>query len=184
MKINFKCKDRNIDIFNNIIRSCSRLTSLDISGVGQITDQSIINLTNLRIIKTCINRQVTDESISSLINLTNIYISYSNITDEGIKSLTKLKSRERTIHNSKNITDEGVKNLTKLKSIIACNKNITDSGLKNLINLTSIDVNYNENISTKSMGRLTCLKDLKISMHNRNENIVNLIKLSSKLTDF
>ena len=94
------------------------------------------------------NKKITDEgmkTISRLKNLTRLYIDYTTITDKGLASLTSLNNLQYLNLVGTAITSKGMlqlKGLTKLQSVYLYKTNITPSdwaNLKNTFPKTMID---------------------------------------------
>ena len=86
------------------------------------------------------NKKITDEgmkTISRLKNLTRLYIDYTTITDKGLASLTSLNNLQYLNLVGTAITSKGMlqlKDLTKLQSVYLYKTNIAPSDWANLKN--------------------------------------------------
>lgn len=144
---------RSMDIpYNLIPRKNIALTYLNASHNPNITDKSILKLTNLTHLNASHNENITDKSIVTLINL--VYLDAS--------------------HNEK-ITDKSVSKLINLSSLNASNnQEITNTSVVLLVNLTDLDVSYNKNITNCSVYLLNKLRYLKLDGDsNINTNKLN-----------
>ena len=83
-----------------------------------------------------------------------------NITNEGIKHLTQLRSLN--LSSNKTITDEGIKPLTQLKNLNLFNNNtITDEGIKHLTQLRNLNLAGNRTITKKGIKHLKICKIIR-----------------------
>jgi len=99
-----------------------------------------------------------DEVLKNLPNLEKLSLNYSgNVTNNGLKILTKLKSLRLPYYSDREIqlselSDEGIKNLINLKKLY-CNFKITNKGLKKL-QLTELHCRHNYNITDKGIEHM------------------------------
>ena len=109
---------------------------------------------------------ITDELISQLTQLTDLIFTCDGITNNGLKTLTNLKTLG--IHQNDKITNDILTNFPKLTKLeLFCN-NITDEGLSKLTNLKFLSIfdDYSNNFTDLSIKKLTALTDLYIKNTN------------------
>jgi internalin A len=103
--------------------------------------------------------------------LTTLDLSYTKITDAGLRELHKLKNLTSFNLWSTGITDAGLKELTQLEKLTELNlgyTKVTDAGLKELIglkNMTVLDVSDTDitDTGTKELVRFKNLTGLKLT---------------------
>lgn len=81
---------------------------------------------------------LTEDDLSKVVELT---LSYTPITDTGLKELSKLSGLTHIYLNETKITDEGLKELARfkqLKSISLQRTDITDAGVRQLLKLPNL----------------------------------------------
>lgn len=120
-----------------------------------ITDDHIINLTQIIELSASGNKNITDKGIKNM-NLKYLLADSSGITDKGIKHMNL-----EFLCVSKNslITGEGIKNSTSLHTLIAgIGSGITNKELENL-NLSELRAITNPNITHDGIKHMTNLKD-------------------------
>lgn len=124
-------------ITNDGIKHMNKLKSLTLIG-GSITDQILkkLNLNDLTI-SHC--NDITNDGIKNMISLKELNISFSNITNEGLLKL----NLEKLSISSCDITIDGFKHMSNLKSL-SCENKESDLQYFNLEEL-SIDLQYLEN---------------------------------------
>jgi hypothetical protein len=78
----------------------------------------------------------------------------TDITGKGLEYLKPLSLHTLSLSSIVNITDEGVKKLSSIRSLTLCCKNITDKGLKSILNqcqeLETLVIYDGENLTDES----------------------------------
>jgi Leucine-rich repeat (LRR) protein len=126
--------------------------------------------------------------LKKFVNLTTLNVSdysFTQINDEAISTLLRLKSLELSQHpyirsNSQQLTisNIGVKKLLNLNHLnLKGNAKITNEGIRKLVNLTSLDLSRNELITIEGIRELTNLSSLKITKNNNTISLDQIRKL-------
>ena len=112
---------------------------------GLIDDETIEKAICQHLTKT--PSELTEADLRTVVELT---LSYTPITDAGLKDLAKLKGLTHIYLNNTNITDLGLKELAKckqLKSVSLQRTKVTDAGIRSLVklpNLVELDLRITE----------------------------------------
>ncbi len=153
------------------IAKLTQLTNLNINGNKLITNDGISLLTNLLHLD-CLGNDITEEGVKNLTKLISLKSRFT-ITNDFIKNFTSLK--DLTLKSGDLVTDVGIKALTQLTDLTLCNKLITDQGISHLTNLTKLNLDY----TSALWCSVTWLGIRKL------ENLRNLNSLKEKLgTEF
>jgi hypothetical protein len=176
------CKQTSITNF----KSMPHLRSLDLRGCyqsytkGHFTNAIFQDLTGLTSFYVDQNQLITNSGIKQLTNLTTLYVSNCNVSNDGLSTLTKLvhlemynlKVTDAALDSLPNIEDlkitfidistEGLHKLKKLKYLhaINCDKINHCRGLENLP-LSSLSLAYS-NIKNEDLKYLYKLKSLTL----------------------
>ena len=162
---------------DDALRQLTALTSLNMSGCQQITDEGIRGLTQLQRLNMYRSR-VTDDGLRRLTRLTHLYIGCNLlITDEGIKHLPSLQ--QLGMRQCVNITDAGVAHLTQLTHLDMGLSKLTDAGIAHLTQLTHLDMAKSSRITDAGLQRLTRLTHLNMKYAEQitNEGLRTLTSL-------
>ena len=122
--------------------------------------------------------QITDNGIDSLSQLTDLIklsLSGTRVSDKGIKSLGQLKSLRMLNLFDTDLTDEGIKNLahiTSLTELLLGGPKVTEMGIRSLAPLTSLTTLYfmDTELSDHAIENLVHLTSLK-SLHLTNSRL-------------
>lgn len=170
-----------------------------------VTDETLLSLTNLTDLDLTNNTIITDNAVSKLINLTCLNIYGSNITNVGISSLHRLKAlhidKERTISSVdiQNLTnlqqlgrnkiekmavseiiesfDEKIEEKTRLGNLFELK--LMNNDLIKMKLLKKLKLHRNANITDEALSTATTLKTLILrdNAHISNKGIYTLINL-------
>lgn len=139
---------------NNGISSLRNLRTLQCPS--EITDECIIELTNLEKLNCDRCDLLTDNIFEHLPNLRSLKCNRT-FTDKGMRKLKNLHSLYLGENN--NITNDGIKNMIFLQGLfIDNNTNITGDGISQLTNLIELDCGNNVKITTESLRNLKQLR--------------------------
>jgi hypothetical protein len=185
---------QNSTISGLVLERLPNLDTLDIAFQEEIGDE-IKNLTNLTSLRT--NYTVTDYSVSKFTNLTELFLTEDNVSNEVLQKLVKLRSLE--LRACAKINRHGFSKLTDLSTLIFddhcplvdadlnCmisltsldidSDVITSSGIQNLTNLTKLRIQKAPNIDDDGIKNLSLLTDLNVNSTNTDESINNLVNL-------
>ena len=131
----------------------TRLRELTISRSCEITNDGIMNLTNLE--KISIDSSIHITTLNHMSKLKELkIIETDSLTDKGILNLTNLEKMD--IHRNHAITN--INHMKKLKELtVNSSRGLTDKGIDKLTNLEKIDL-YDvqiKNINTDNLTKLT-----------------------------
>ena len=117
-----------------------------------MTNISAINLNCIELYK---------DSLKHLSNISNIYLSWVNLSVLGFQYLTKLKCVDIRYCD---IKDDDLKNLENIKYIKleSCMNNLTDTGVSYLKNAKTIALIYCSNITSNCLNHLMNVNDIYI----------------------
>lgn len=136
---------RNNDVIKDISKLIN-LRSLDLNHNTVIT--RINDLTKLTCLNLSFNRTINDNELNKLTNLISLQLKGSNIRDNGISSLRKLK----IITLNDYITGSCLTKLTTLEHIfVSRNSIISVEHLCLLPNLKIVDIHHNSSFDTSSL---------------------------------
>lgn len=195
---NVVCED-NYDISNEAIKLFNpKYINLEHCN---ISDDGIMNMTNLEDLRCPGNKNITDNGIKNL-KLKMLSISYnSGITNDGVKKQIYLESfcpneniEDDTFRYLINltylnlayfsidckITNNALKFLPQLKELdLSSNSNITYDGLQYLSNLEILHLGFNETITDEDLCQMTQLKKITLSRNNviTDKSIIKLVNL-------
>ena len=153
---------KNELITNEGIKNLNKLRLLSLGGFMKfcpiITDEAVINFTNLTGLDLTMNKVVTDRAIMKLTNLRRLNLgANAMISDKGIEHALNIETL--TLEFNHSITNDGIKYLSNITSLnLGYNKNITNDGIHHLKNLTFLDLRGNEVITEegyKGLQKLT-----------------------------
>lgn len=151
--------------FDGSIVGMTNLTSLALgrdfcSRTVCISDETLSSLLNLTELDISHDKFISDMGIRNLTNLTALGLAYSSqVSDEGLQRLVQLKSL--VLFGNVTISDNGICKLTNLIDL-RVNGKITDQGISQLASLTCLDITGNENLSDASLGLFTNLSTLLV----------------------
>lgn len=153
--------DRNIQVTNKVLGDCTHhLLSLKLGSCDNITNETLMKLTNLTFLDLDHNKTIIGKTILTLPNLTSLKIGRNKtITDSDIINFTKLI--ELDITGNEIITDESIEQLTDLKILnISENRTFVGKSFEKLTNLQTLIMNDNKHIKDEQLMTLTNLSEL------------------------
>ncbi|AYV83439.1 MAG: hypothetical protein Hyperionvirus7_10 [Hyperionvirus sp.] len=152
------------------IKHLPMLKTLSLYAHNLMTDEHLLNLTNLTCLKFMeqsynLDRQpgITDAGLGKLINLNHLRLDLDNdrITDDSIRKLSNLTYL--LIIGNNHISDSSIENLKSLKKItLYLTINITGASLLKLPDLEELNLYQGVNITDDSLIFLTNLKALSL----------------------
>jgi hypothetical protein len=162
-------------VFDELFRTkvsdlvCPRKIELDLSSCGQITDEVLAHLGNIRSLNLSTCRRVTDAGLAHLSDVHSLDLSFCHrITDEGLQHLQLVHTLK--LRHCRRITDAGLIYLRNVRSLDlgACHQ-ITDAGLAHLSGVHSLVLSFCDQITDIGFAQLEggALHTLHISMYRR-----------------